>query len=76
MNFEIGEIPKGWKRGEDLRIKNAPRNGRGSISQSIMFLPPGEIPNDLILITFHEDDIPKVNEWLKWWGENDDTSIT
>lgn len=76
MNFEIGEIPEGWERGEELRIRNAPRNGYGSISQCMRFLPPGTVPNNLIFITFHEDNIPKVNEWLKWWGENHEASIT
>lgn len=69
MNFDIGEIPKGWKRGDELRVVQIPRHlphGRGAIMHAGPYDMDGPVP-EIGAVTFTVDMADKVNAWLKWW---------
>jgi hypothetical protein len=70
MSFEQGWIPSGWKRGEPVQIQNPPPNGYGVLSTFPKFIGvDGEVPVDLVMVKFHESEIPEVNAWLRWWRD-------
>jgi hypothetical protein len=66
-NFDIGWIPAGWERGDDLQIVAAPPGGNGLIGR-ILHFPLGDLPHDECTYRFHYNEGDRVDAWLKWWG--------
>ena len=67
--FDIGYVPKGWKRGEMLSVRPASAARLGVILQS--GLPPypgtGVEPDDIAALMFSPSEAPRVDTWLSWW---------
>lgn len=72
MNFEIGEIPKGWKRGDALRViqvsKDRPQDRGALMHVGSPFVPWESVP-EIGAVTFTFEMAEKVDAWLKWWRE-------
>lgn len=69
-SFVIGFIPKGWKKGEGLRVVGATPTAMGIISQGRLPFSceaKGICGDDIAYCHFVQDDTDKVNRWLKWW---------
>lgn len=74
--FDIGFVPEGWERGQELLI----RNGWpvGTISQDpseLSFVLGDEKVNERHVgyVTFNRQDaaeVARVNAWLAWWRED------
>lgn len=72
MAFEIGFVPRGWKRGDKLRIVPSANGRPGQVWQHIDSLPIfiEEVdPLAIACVTYRADEIPQVNTWLAWWRD-------
>lgn len=71
--FDVGFIPAGWEKGEELRVRKASQNTRGTVSQKnlpSLFDPKRVIScDDIAYCHFGYGEGDKVSEWLKWWFE-------
>lgn len=65
--WDIGFVPKGWTRGDHLRIVPAPANGRGMVLRKDLPLGTRILPDDIAFVQFVYTDAPRVDSWLKWW---------
>lgn len=73
MSFETGFIPKGWVRGQMLRVHRLQDNGTGYIeleTRGIPFDPNKKFEtDDVAVMAYSKWNVEKVNAWLKWWRE-------
>ena len=74
-SFEIGFVPQGWKRGNNLRFVRpgiGPNATVGQVWQAIPVFPSDAAVSgdDIACVTFVADDLPRVNAWLKWWQDS------
>lgn len=63
--FDIGHVPKGWKRGEPLSVR------QGAIGGAVMrqnIRPFNSRSAHEVTLTFVNTDAERVNAWLKWWS--------
>ena len=73
--FEIGFVPQGWKRGNNLRFVR-PGIGAsatvGQVWQDIPVFPSSAAVagDDIACVTFFADDLPRVNAWWTWWQDS------
>ncbi len=71
--FDIGYIPEGWKRGDELRLIKPPahlKHGRYAL-QHFEMGSPDDPPPEIGALTFLEEDKPRVQAWLEWWQADD-----
>lgn len=72
MNWEIGEIPKGWNRGDPLRWTNIDfKNGNmAALMRAYDYRFPimWEIEDGIAGIQFHRSEMNKVMLWYEWWN--------
>ena len=66
--FEIGFVPRGWRRGDRLILRDPPhKDGCGYVAQAPRFEAHDYHLDDVAAVSFHAQSIDKVNVWLKWW---------
>lgn len=68
-NLVHGYVPDGWKRGDPLYFQAGPKGGTHSVVRDLLLLGPRGMPppNEVGCVLFWDDDVPRVQEWLKWW---------
>ena len=75
MNFEIGEMPKGWKRGDKLRVirvsESRPRSRGAVMHIGLPYWISGETPPEIGAVMFTLEMAEKVQRWLDWWYDED-----
>lgn len=78
--FDVGWVPKGWTRGQELKLFQARPNWRGSLSQAfdVDSMPPiGAIQGDDVAhVSFAREDGKAVDRWLDWWHERGEFAAT
>ena len=65
-------IPQGWKKGDELEVRNLP----GENLSTIAIIYKKEVSpyvrlslNDIAYLTVHAGEQSEANEWMKWWSE-------
>jgi hypothetical protein len=71
MTFEIGFVPRGWRRGLPLRVMRPKDPWRGFVSLDHARLPHTEkLPADAEgLISFSSAEAESLDAWLDWWNK-------
>jgi hypothetical protein len=71
FNWEIGTVPKGWKREYGVRVQNGDFKHGPMAAISPGLIPPCEpIEFDtLCIVQFHYDQRFKVKAWLNWFSK-------
>lgn len=71
FDWQPGQLPKGWQRGDQLRIIN---NGFGGGDQAALLHCPNFFDlsrvfeeDGIAAISYRKTDIPKVKAWLEWY---------
>lgn len=65
MNFEIGDVPPGWTKGETLEIWAASVEKPGQVQRQVKIVA-AEHPQ---AYRFDHGDSPQVQAWLDWWSD-------
>lgn len=72
--FDIGHVPEGWTRGEQLAVTPPNDPLAGFVRQEdIGFLAAGEEPNHehIYRLAFTSGEGARVAAWLQWWHAED-----
>lgn len=65
--FDIGFVPQGWKRGNNLRFMSPGPNALGQVWQDVPVFPSEIHGDDVACVTFTTDDLQRVKAWWRWW---------
>ena len=75
--FEIGFVPQGWKRGNNLRFVRPGSGAKATVGQVWQDIPvfPSSVSaaivaDDIACVTFVGDDLPRVHAWWEWWQDS------
>lgn len=71
-SFDIGFIPKGWTKGEKLRVVRPTETTTGFIAQNCReigysFDPTRDYSTDIAYMRFDLQEVSKADTWLDWW---------
>ena len=72
--FDIGWVPKGWTRGEELDVSPAARMPNGD--HRVGYVAQAELPpypglraaSGAVIVRFTAESTKDVQAWLAWWA--------